>query len=249
MRAIVLLVILMLGILPVYGQKMVSNKTEYKKDCSNCKFLLNEAGKAYEVNFKEALNKNIVIHNYAKELIDLEKLSVLKLKAERAFKASNMNEYYSNLEKIKTISIKYISDFAARTKGDAYIFIDLGHVENDTLRYNIYVDSGVKYGKLRVYFNLETNQLAHIKADAISYKSFMNKNNGKAKNIKIWLFKDYNTLAYVMNNETKADKDFIDICDNFLEYRSKVSSNTFTLVNAQLTTTTNISLKFKNCNP
>lgn len=240
---------MLIGIAPVYAQKMVDHKTEYKKDCSNCKFILTEAGNAYEINFKKALKNNSEIHNYAKKLIDLNRISALKTKAESAFKANNMTKYYTYFEKIKSISTKYISDFSTKTKGDAYIFIDLEHVKNDTLKYNVYVDSGVKYGKFRIYYNLQTNQLAHIKADNISYKSFMNKKTGRAKNIQIWLLENYKTLAYVMNNETKADKDFMNICNYFIEYRSKTTSNSLSILNAQIVTTTNVSLLFKNCNP
>ena len=248
MKIIKLVLIMLLGIIPIYGQKIVDNNTEYKKNCSNCKFILSEASKAYKINYEEALKENIEIHNYAKKLIDLDEISLLKLKAERSYSANNMEKYYTYFEKIKTISTKYISDFAIKTKGDAYIFIDLGHVENDVLKYNVYVDSGVKYGSIRIYYNLQTGQLAHIKADESSYKSFMRKKNKKTENIKVWLFKDYETLAYMMNIETMADKDFVNICENFIEYKTYKTSNSLILVNAKKIISTSVSLSFKNCN-
>ncbi len=248
MRVLKLVLIMLLGITPIYGQKIVDNNTEYKKDCSNCKFILSEASKAYKINYEEALKENIEIHNYVKKLIDLDEIYLLKLKAEKAYMSNIMEKYYTYFENIKSISTKYISDFEIKTKGDAYIFIDLKHVENDTLRYNIYVDSGVKYGSIRIYYNLQTGQLAHIKADESSYKSFMKNKNKKAENINIWLFKDYEILAYMMNIETKADKDFVNICENFIEYKTYKTSNNLILVNAKKTTTTSVSLSFKNCN-
>ena len=247
MKMLKLVVILLFGINQIYGQKITDNRIKYKKDCSNCKFILSEASKAYKLNFEEALKENNETHRFAKELIDLDKVYMLKLRAESAFKQNNMNEYYSYFEKLKTISTKYISDFSIKTKGGSYIFIDIGHIEDDTLRYNVYVDSGIKYGKLRVYYNLQTDQLAHIKADDMSYKVFMKNKIRKVENIQIWLFNDYETLAYTMNNETKADKDFVDICENFIEYKSNIISNNFTLVNSKKVTTTTISLLYKNC--
>ena len=247
MKILKLVIFLLLGINQIYGQKITDNRIKYKKDCSNCKFILSEASKAYKLNFKEALKENNITHRFAKELIDLDKVHMLKLKAENAFKQNNMNEYYTYFEKLKTISTKYISDFSIRNKGGSYIFIDLGHIVDGSLRYNVYVDSGIKYGNLRIYYNLQTDQLAHIKADDMSYKVFMKTRNKKVENIQIWLFNDYETLAYTMNNETKADKDFVDVCENFIEYKSNITSNNFTLLNSKKVTTTNISLLFKNC--
>jgi len=248
MKKFNLILFLIFIVSQIYGQKILDNKTEYKKDCSNCKFILAEASKAYKVNYEKAIKENIEIHNYAKKLIDFDEIFRLKLSAEKAFKLNNMNEYYTYFEKIKTISTKYISDFAIKTKGDAYIYIDLKHIENNSLKYIIYIDSGVKYGKFRIYYNLQTNQLAHLKVDDFSYKSFMNKKSTTAKNINIWLFKNFETLAYTMNNDTKADKDFTNICDDFIEYKINKTLNNLTLINATTSTTINLSLSFKNCN-
>lgn len=248
MKTLKLLFILFISYTPIYGQKIIDKTTVYKKDCDNCNYILSEAGKAYRMNFEIALKENTEIHNYVNKLIDLNKIHQLRLKAEKAYKFNNKEEYYRYFEKLKTISNKYISDFAIKTKGDAHIFIDLGHVENGLLKNNVYVDSGVKYGKLRVYYNLETGELAHIKADDYSYKSFMNDKTKKANKINIWVFKDYKTLAYTMNNETKADKDISNICENFIEYTIDESTNNFTLVNANRVITKLISLSLVNCN-
>lgn len=248
MKKLNLILLLLLIISTAYSQKISDSKTEYKKDCSNCKFILSEAGKAYSINYREAIKENTEINLFIKELVDFNEISTLKLRAEKAFKAENMNEYYRYFEKIKTLSSKYISDFTVKTKGDAYIYINLVHINNNALKYDIYVDSGVKYGNIRIYYNLQTNKLAYIKADDISYKSFMNNKNATAKNITIWLFEDFETLAYTMNSETKADKDFTSICNDFIEYKTNKISNSFIFTNAITSTTIDISLSFKNCN-
>ena len=247
MKIFLFTIVLLLGFTPIYGQKIYDEKIEFKKDCSNCKFLLAEASKAYETNFKEALKDNKAIHKYVKELIDLDKISDFKLKAEYAFRNNNTNSYYTYIEKLKTISLGYISDFTIKSNGESYIYIELNQISNNKIDYNIYVDSGVKYGKIRIYYNLETNQLAHIKVDNTSYKKFMENKNRRAEELSIWLFKDYNTFAYVMNRETKADNDFLEICDNFIEYKNIKTTKKQTLIGARKSTTTAVSLTYKNC--
>lgn len=239
--------LLLISVQHVYGQKI--NKTIYKKDCGNCKFILSEAKEAYKKNFEEASKENFEISNYAKKLIDFEKISNLKLKAKKAFVKNNMNEFYETFEKIKSISTRYISNFKTKTNGDAYLFIQLENKDNGDVIYKVYVDSGVKYGSFRIYYDLETNTLAHIKVDGVSYKSFMKNNtsNKTADNITVWVFKNYETLAYTMNRETKADSDFLEICNQYIEYNTTSYTNNFTLIGAKKSTITSVSLRFKNC--
>ena len=246
MKLYIFTFILSIVLTPVFGQKIYDENIKFKKDCSNCKFLLSEAGKAYEINFKEALNHNHAIHEYVKELIDFKKISDIKQKAEEAFRNNNTNRYYTNFEKLNKISLEYISNFAIKFNGEAFIYIELNQ-NNNKIDYNVYVDSGVKYGKIRIYYNLKTNKLAHIKVDNISYKKFMKNKILKSEELNIWIFKDFETFAYVMNRETKADNDFLEICNNFIEYRNIKITNNQTLIGARKSTTTLVALSYKDC--
>ena len=244
---ILLIISLFLISLELPAQQLKESSTNYKKDCYNCKFLLNEAGKTYKKNFETALNKNDAIHRYAKTLIDFNKISDLKSKACKAYIKGDKNTYYHYFEKLKRQSSEYITKFSQKTNSDAHIYIELKHFDSNEIDYNVYVDSGVKYGSIRIYYNLETNKLAHIKIDGISYKSYMNGKNKKSETTTIWLFNNFNTLAFAMNKETKADKDFLNICEDFIEYKTDEQFNKLNLVGSNSSTTINVSLDFEKC--
>jgi hypothetical protein len=50
-----------------------------------------------------------------------------------------------------------------------------------------------------------------------------------------------------MNRETKADSDFLEICNQYIEYNTTSYTNNFTLIGAKKSTITSVSLRFKNC--